>query len=248
MPNKVAVIFLHGSDSSGIEMKTFLNIITLPGYNNNSFVEVLDHLKINLTVPTASSRPFSALDKEVRNIWHDKMALSDMYDITVDTYEDILGINTSLNKIIDIVGDLCENNASLEAIYIGGFENGGSVALHVLRKYFEYEANLNWLHKVKGIFVMHHYLVPTSLVYTCLQNNKNNYKNTITNNKQAYINLPEIIMFGGLFDKEVSYDWVKSTATSLLLLGLDVTSKSYGKFSHHIHNDIFNYMPFHCYI
>ena len=226
---KSAVIFLHGSDQVGTELQAYLSVASLTEYNHNSFIEVLNHLDWKIYTPTAPSRQYAACNKATRYVWQDKNPIEDKQNVHSDNYEDILGINSNLKKIVQIVSEICTSFTNIESIFIGGFENGGSFALHLLRKYFDYDSNLDHLHKIKGLFMMSHYLIPESIVYKCLQNNRNNYSNSINStNKSAYIVLPEILIFQTAQDECIPSEWMKHTATSLLLYGLEVTLKTYG--------------------
>ncbi|KAJ1418985.1 hypothetical protein B484DRAFT_400334, partial [Ochromonadaceae sp. CCMP2298] len=72
MLGKVALIFLHGSGSSGRDMRFYLESAPLPGFDYRTFRQVADDLSIDLITPTAETRPYTAMAGERCRVWFDR--------------------------------------------------------------------------------------------------------------------------------------------------------------------------------
>jgi predicted esterase len=204
---KILLIFLHGSGSSGRDLRTYIECVPLVEFNHNTFRQVADINSIDIIYPTATLRPYTAAMDMPLNVWFDRS--SDFNIKGLDDKEDIEGVNFSSNKIIELIN---ENESKYDHIIVGGFSMGGCLALTLLR------ANLS--NKVKGIFSMGSFLVESSIVN----------EGTLSTSSS---NLP-IFMMHGQSDTMISVDWGRKTATNLLLKELDVEFKVYPELDHEI--------------
>lgn len=204
---RILLIFLHGSGSSGRDLRTYIECVPLVEFNHNTFRQVADINSIDIIYPTAPLRPYSAAMGMQLNVWFDRS--SNFHIEGLDSSEDIEGVNISSNKIIEIIN---ENESNYDHIIVGGFSMGGCLTLSLLR------ANLS--SKVKGIFSMGSFLVESSLVNEGIL--------SLSSSK-----LP-IFMMHGQDDSMISVDWGKKTATNLLLKELDVEFKIYPGLDHEI--------------
>jgi hypothetical protein len=95
----IALIFLHGSGGSGMDMRSFLDCIPLEAHGYNTFHEIATNLNIVYYTPTSSERPYNGSYGMPMNIWFDRsknwMTLG-----TSDNYEDIIGIQNSMNQVL----------------------------------------------------------------------------------------------------------------------------------------------------
>lgn len=113
--------------------------------------------------------------------------------------------------------------ADYDAIFIGGFGMGGSIALHMLQRMQNIVTSGDGIGKslpsnVCGLFALHSHLVEASVVYPSLGSGAN--PGTFP-----------ILMLHGTGDGVVLSDWGKETATDLLLHNM-------GSVQFLLHNDI----------
>lgn len=145
----ICLIFLHGSGSCGSDVKTYLDIVPLPDFENRTFTQVAKSLSVNVLTVSANSRPYSPLGGEPCNVWFDRSPFW-MREGMNDT-EDSKGVEASLSRVMTTALNI-ENNYS--HVFIGGFSMGGGLSLHALRK--DSPSNL------RGIFSMGSFVVQQS--------------------------------------------------------------------------------------
>lgn len=98
-----------------------------------SLVEYLNIPKAKLILPNAPTRPISL------NYGHSMPGWSDIYGLNANDPEDIEGFTNSANRINGFIEkEVTENNISPSRIIIGGFSQGGALALHLTLRHQKY--------------------------------------------------------------------------------------------------------------
>lgn len=195
---KTLLVFLHDSGGNGIELSSFLNTTPLDAFDMHTFRYVADLAEIDIVTPTANQKAYCpASNMMSMNMW---------FGIIADI-EDLTSVEFSTEKIMQIVHE----NSEYDNIFIGGFSMGGSLALHLLRKYLP--AN------VKGIFSIGSFLVESSVVLRGIAINASK--------------IP-VLMMHGKCDSLVRHEWGKFTATGLSLMDINVQFKDFEHLGHEI--------------
>jgi predicted esterase len=270
-------------------------------YNFDSFHEICFAKGIQIFTPTAESRPYSPAMQQQLTVWFDR---SENYlDEGLDDDEDEEGTEKSIVTILRLINAM---EADFDHIFVGGFSQGGSLALHSLRK------ASTLCPKVRGVFTMGSYLVNKSAVMrkstAAMMSEENDAKGMFNSSRAAAMNkasmagklqyppqdltqqaksdgggqdggafyeansalakelsqeikrkntaiafaadgsvvkpddadastplvdLP-VLMMHGEQDELISAEWGKTTATDLLLRGVDVRFESYAGLDHEI--------------
>eukprot|EP01041_Mallomonas_annulata_P009373 gene9373-19449_t len=204
--NKIALIFLHGSGGSGIELRTFLDCVPLQKYEYKTFNHVSSSLNISYYTPTASERRYTAAFGMPMNVWFDRSSQWNRLGV-LDPFEDIIGIDSSISQIIQLLKQI---ECRFEHIFIGGFSMGGGLCIHLLRQ-------KDLPKNVRGFFTMGSFLVGSSVVFQ--------------NEMGPASKLPWLMMHG-TSDSMIPLSWGEGTASSLLLKGIDVEFRSYRDIDH----------------
>eukprot|EP00604_Paraphysomonas_vestita_P004018 CAMPEP_0174824014 /NCGR_PEP_ID=MMETSP1107-20130205/29754_1 /TAXON_ID=36770 /ORGANISM="Paraphysomonas vestita, Strain GFlagA" /LENGTH=185 /DNA_ID=CAMNT_0016049071 /DNA_START=72 /DNA_END=626 /DNA_ORIENTATION=- len=96
-------------------------------------IEYLNIPKAKLILPNAPTRPISL------NYGHSMPGWSDIYGLNANDPEDIEGFTNSANRINGFIEkEVTENNISPSRIIIGGFSQGGALALHLTLRHQKY--------------------------------------------------------------------------------------------------------------
>jgi hypothetical protein len=100
---KVGIVFLHENESTGNELKSFLDIVALTEFNYKSFNEViLRKFGWMMNLPSAKSIEYSPKNGAATVAWCNLSADANILGPD-DTYEDVSNFNISVNKVsIDI--------------------------------------------------------------------------------------------------------------------------------------------------
>lgn len=94
------VVFLHGSGSSGRELRSYLEVVGVPVGNDDvdkSFAAHLMELSWSLSCPTAPERPYTGAMNMPSNIWFDRS--SDWMTLGRKDKEDLEGIEASMDQV-----------------------------------------------------------------------------------------------------------------------------------------------------
>ena len=148
---KSALVFMHGSGSSGPELRSYLESIPLEQFDYQTFRQVMDTMGMDLITPSAASRSYGPFGGERANVWFDRSP--DFLETGLDDLEDTRGAERSLGSVLRSI-----DNSAYDHIFIGGFSMGGGLALHTLRQ--------NLSSKFRAIFAIGSYLVNDSAVFT----------------------------------------------------------------------------------
>jgi len=186
------VIFLHGSGASGSDIAGAVDPLlrSLP----NTIV----------LYPTAPLRPYSLNDGHLSRVWHDRVGL----DPSVP--EDDEGIREMGRKLANMIGEINEKmNIPNSRIVVGGFSQGGHMAMHVGYRDFLSEP-------VAGVFALSTFLAEGSAVYDATRDQK-----------KHGIEPPPLFMAHGKSDWMVSFAWSQRTFELLKNLGLDARFREF---------------------
>lgn len=193
MPNnKLAIVFLHGSGSSGIDIRTFFDSIPLESFGHKTFSDVLNLLDFDLVTPSANERYYTACG-DVSRVWYDRSPIWQSAGIE-DIFEDRSGIEASLNGIESTIASLPH-----EYVILGGLSMGGGLALYSLSRTLS--------SKVVGTFSMGSFVVNSSFLYDCLRPDIANIS---------------VLMLHGTDDDLVLPAWGRHTASKLHLAAVNV--------------------------
>lgn len=201
---KVALLFLHGSGSSGMELRGFLESCRLPALNLRTFRQVLEQIGVDLFTPTAPTRSYSPAGGEEMNVWFDRSR--NFIQEGLNSKEDSLGTDKSLAFISNFMKEKCSD---YDHIILGGFSMGGGLALHALRSPPS--------PKLAAVFAMGSFLVSSSEVYNCTSLGK----------------LP-VLMMHGADDSMINVSWGRDTATNLHFHGVEMEFREYRDTDHEI--------------
>ncbi|XP_023029741.2 lysophospholipase-like protein 1 isoform X1 [Leptinotarsa decemlineata] len=136
-----AIIFLHGSDSSGPEISNLITSLV----GNSSFPS-----HINFYFPTAPARFYMPLQK-ITNVWFNR------YNITPGDPEDSDGIEESAEEIKKLIYEIIEmDEVPVNRIVVGGFSMGGAQALHMAYRFTP---------GVAGVFALSSFLNNDSAIF-----------------------------------------------------------------------------------
>lgn len=143
------LIFLHGSGSDGDDIRTYLDTVPLPDFENRTFTQVSRSLSVTVHTITAPSRPYSPFGGELSTVWFDRSPFFQREGMN-DT-EDSVGVEASLDLVMKTAERVKDRYSH---IFIGGFSMGGGLALHALRR--------NGPANLRGVFSMGSFAVNRS--------------------------------------------------------------------------------------
>ena len=120
----------------------------IASFGDIPFVEVAKVLGIDIAIPSADERSFGPSNGELKRVWFNKSRGWSQLGMD-DDYEDVEGTMASIQKISEFVNDIQHD---YDYIFVGGFDMGGTVALHLL---------FQSLHeRVAGLFSIGSYFTP----------------------------------------------------------------------------------------
>jgi len=137
------IIFLHGSQSTGEDLRVKLSHIGMNKLKNAK--------KFEWIFPTAPLRYYT-LSRSQSRVWFDRKSFQ------LDMPEDKEGIAVTTSFLIELIEQKLSEGYSLEDIYVGGFEMGGESSLYLLQ-YFASCFGLG------GIFAISSFLPQSSMLY-----------------------------------------------------------------------------------
>jgi len=222
-------MFLHGSGDTGPNL--------LMALRYTKFEAALNQAGIKLICPSAKPIPYSMFGGEVASVWHDRNGLGPKYK------EDGKGIESSL---VALEQDLKALGLPRSKIIVGGFSQGGHMALHVAYrnqpkpkpkqlKSDDDKKNNPTPRQEKGTprqekgtfagcFVMSSYLHDDSLLY----------KNSEDQEVRSYRASVPLFMTHGKVDSLIPAGWGEATASKLGNLGYKASFKSFSRDDHEI--------------
>lgn len=208
MTSKSLLVFLHGSGCTGMELRQFLSVCPISGFEYKTFRQMAIENRMDILAPTADKMRYSPMGNQTITAWFNRSPACYSKGVE-DTYEDIESVEKSLAKVLSLIE---EKEHEYDHIFLGGHSMGGCLSLYGLRK----ELNP----KIRGIFSMGSFLIDKSVVFD-------------KKVKLPSSSLP-VFMMHGMEDSVINHEWGKHTATSLLLLGIRVRFESYDKVDHDI--------------
>ncbi|ETV95067.1 hypothetical protein H310_11361 [Aphanomyces invadans] len=197
-----ALVFLHGSGGNGDDMKEWLELIQVPGFNE-SFVELLKTRNVEVYTPTANVLPYPPCGNSLMHVWFTRQV--NWNALGCGGAEDLHHTDVSMDAIANLVDSL---EATHDFVVLGGFSMGGCLGLHALRR--------RWSTKVKGVFAMGSFLVSSSQV--------------LTGDLRAK-HLP-VLMMHGTDDDVTRTEYGAATAKTLVARGVAAQFKTYEQTAH----------------
>jgi predicted esterase len=146
---KTAIVFLHGSGSSGLDLRQFFESVPLENFGYETFFSVLTQSSMNLFTPTAENRRYTAMGGERMNIWFDREY--NFLNAGMNGDEDLYGIDRSFSQLLLLIEDL---ETKYDHIFLGGHSMGGCLCLHAFRKKLS--------SKIVGVFSVGSFIVHSS--------------------------------------------------------------------------------------
>jgi len=190
---KNCVIFLHGSGDTGpgIAGAVGLFLRTLP--------------ETIVFYPTAPQRPYTMYEGYHSHVWHDRT------DISPSVAEDSEGIGDMGRKLAALVAEINEKmDIPNSRIVVGGFSQGGHMALHLGYRDFLSEP-------VAGVFALSAFLAQGSAVYDAAKMKAG----VDGGGKVTAGGLPPLFMAHGTSDALVLHSWGRTAFENMKTIGLD---------------------------
>ena len=151
---------------------------------------------------SAKMRAYTMFGGEMSSVWHDRDELS------IDGGEDVEGIRDMTKNIDKLLGDIEQCGVERSCIVLGGFSQGGHLALHAV-----YGQGL----AVGASFSLSSFLCNKSVVF---------------NRDGTLITSPPLFMSGGNMDQMVPPAWVETTRDRLEKKGVEVCYSSRPNIGH----------------
>lgn len=127
------IIWLHGLGAEGDDFIGLVEQLSLNGKNNTRFI-----------FPSAPQMAITVNSGAVMRAWYD------IYDLDIDNKEDTNGVQSSKKLVQAIIDKQIADGVSSDKIILGGFSQGGAMALYV---------GLRYQHKLAGIIALSTYLL-----------------------------------------------------------------------------------------
>jgi predicted esterase len=128
--SKTALIFLHGSGGSGIELRTYLESFRIEAFNYKTFRQITDENNMDIYCPTSKSIEYLPAFGHPMNVWFNRSLNFTNLGLN-DTYEDTVEIQESINRIKKLINDIYDK---YDYIVLGGFSMGGGLTLYFTRE------------------------------------------------------------------------------------------------------------------
>jgi phospholipase/carboxylesterase len=106
-----ACVLLHGGGGAADEFRTLIPAITPPG------------IKIRYVIPYAPEIPLTLFGKQRMRAWYD------VVDANLELHQDTVGIDASLQSVLNWIKHEHAQGIPYERILVGGFSQGGTIAL-----------------------------------------------------------------------------------------------------------------------
>ena len=227
--DRTVMVMLHGSGSTGIELRQYLSHIPLgEEYQQRTFIEECARLQIDIITPTALEKPYSPAMRMPMSVWFDRPANFAVLGSADDCKdEDVVGINSSLERISSMLKQVHD---TFQHVFIGGFSMGGCLGIHILRHLEKFQSACDG--KLRGLFSIGSFVPLLSVAITGLP--KRAVSPSIPTPQSTKVPL---LMMHGEEDTLIKCAWGQATATALLLAGVDVRFQKYAKLEHEICED-----------
>lgn len=181
-----SVIWLHGLGADGNDFANVVPELSLP-----------NHLHIRFVFPHAPMRPVTINGGVTMRAWYDVLGLD------FNAREDEAGVRESQQAIGKLIEAEKKRGIHSDHIFLGGFSQGGAIALH---------AGLRYPEKLAGILALSTYL-PLPQTFTQEANKAN--KDT------------PIFMAHGLYDPLLPMQWGQASAEFLRKSGYPLEFHTY---------------------
>jgi phospholipase/carboxylesterase len=185
-PADASIIFLHGLGANGFDLIDVVPMLNLSEPHGVRFI-----------FPHAPSRPVTL------NLGMEMPAWYDILGLTLDSRQDFIGLEESRAHIDALIEHEIARGIKPERIFLGGFSQGGALAL---------VTGLQSLHPLAGLIILSSY-------WPCVEQTKER----IT---PASKRIP-IFMAHGTQDPLVMYSWGEISKNELLSLGFSLDWHSY---------------------
>ena len=211
---------LHGRLGTSSELRDYFNSFLIPGFTKNFETLLQDKFHVDIITPQATSH--HSHDKNNSNGftgWFNRSQQS--YQLgRDDTFEDIDGINQSIELIIQSINQQDQIKA-YNHIIIGGISMGGAMGLYFLSKISNFQSINS---RIIGLFTIGSFLIKNSLFPQNIQQNMN----LITHN------IP-ILMLHGLSDNIIDSKWGFETFNEIKSLNLfNIKYQTYHSIKHEL--------------
>lgn len=205
-----AVIFLHGSGDSGAGVRAWIESVC-PQY-----FATLEERGFTTVFPSAVPRRYTMWGGEVGSVWHDRVALEPS-----SSEESCEGIADSAKQVNEIISKLVKEGIAASQIFVGGFSQGGGMAI-----YAAYHSE----HAVAGAFGLSSFLADDSIVF----------KNLAAD--ASLCSRFPVVMCHGDADPVVRYDYGEKTCKKLKAAGVDAQWKGYSQLEHQLQEDELSFL------
>ncbi|KAH8409496.1 hypothetical protein KR222_007272, partial [Zaprionus bogoriensis] len=194
-----SVIFLHGVGDTGNGIMDWVRSVLGRDFRGSH---------IQYVYPTAPMQKYTPFSGEHTNVWYNRLNESGF-----DEKEDKETISNSYSLIHNLIRDIEHKGIAAERIIVGGFSQGGALALHT-----GYHIHM----ELCGVFAHSAYLNHDSEVFDSLKSNSD-------------VKVPELRMYHGTDDAVVSFDWGKKTYERMRELGVSGSFTTLNGAVHELH-------------
>ncbi len=112
---ETAIILCHGLSSSPENIRDFLPLIQLPSSQNIAYI-----------LPRAPVRALTLAHGQKLTAWFD------LYEFSLNSVEDMVGLHSAFTELEQLVQSIQARGIDRKKIFVGGFSQGGALALHYL--------------------------------------------------------------------------------------------------------------------
>lgn len=206
--HSASVIFFHGVGDTGFGIMDWVRSVLGRDFNGKH---------INFIYPTAPVQKYTPFNGDDSTVWYDRVGMNGF-----EENEDSSSIARSYGLVRSLINDEVAKGVSAQRIIVGGFSQGGAMAMHT-----GYHVNPS----LAGVFAHSSYLNHNSVVFDSLKSSSKG---------------PELRMYHGTDDEVIEFQWGRQTFDKLKQMGVSGTFSTLNNVAHELDaralNDIENFI------
>lgn len=177
---EIAIILCHGVGSNPEALRTSLSLLQLPHLDRIEFI-----------LPRAPSIPLTLAQGQPLTAWFN------LFEMSMNSVEDMVGIHHSVTELESLVHHIERQGIDLHNVFVGGFSQGGALALRFL---------FNSRLQIGGVIALSAYLpLRHTQPRTCVHS------------------APPVFLSHGTNDAVIPFPFAETSASILKRHGFDVT-------------------------
>lgn len=220
---KILIIYFH---EVGWDQRKFEDFLA---NKSPTFKTRIDRDNIKIVWPGDKHIPFTAAGGAPLAAWYDQAFGWEQNKFLPDTDgsgEDERNVIDTLNNLDIYLHTIAPSYPNVDHIFIGGFSQGGNIALHALGHIEIFQQHFN--NKIRGVFTMGTLATPYSHIYE-------NLKNLIKHNETiSMVKQFPLEMMHGDDDDIVQVGLAKQAIDNFSQIGLDCHFQGFPKVKHEI--------------